>query len=76
MRELDVLLGRFLDSQFDELSIDEQRRFAVLLEEEDPSLFGWLNGRETHPDPVMQRLIDAVRDTSPSPDRQGWRKCR
>ena len=61
MRELDVLLSRFFDDRFASLSGNEQLCFAQLLEQEDPSLFAWLNGREVHPDPNMQRLIEAIR---------------
>ena len=61
MRELDVLLTRFLDERFADMASAEQQRFAELLEADDPSLYAWLTGRELHQDLKMQDLIRQIK---------------
>jgi antitoxin CptB len=60
MRELDVLLTRFLDNQFGETDAATQRRFESLLEHDDPQLYSWLTRRQLHSDPDMQDLITRI----------------
>jgi antitoxin CptB len=45
MRELDLVLTRFLDERYGALSAQEQESFATLLERQDPDLLDWLTGR-------------------------------
>ncbi len=60
MRELDVLLMRFLDEQYEMSSEQVQQRFAALLEAEDTSLYAWLTGRQQHSDADTQTLINRI----------------
>lgn len=48
--ELDLLLTRFLDQRYMELTTDQQQAFQRLLERPDQSLFAWLQGQESSPD--------------------------
>ena len=47
MLELDILLSRFVEEQYDSLSEDEKLRFDVLLECEDQDLYNWLVKKQT-----------------------------
>lgn len=42
MLELDWLLQRFLEREFDLLSSDQKRKFDELLDQSDPDLYSWL----------------------------------
>lgn len=45
IRELDILLTRFLDERFRSLDTASQESFAALLECQDPDLLDWLMER-------------------------------
>lgn len=63
MRELDVVLQRYLEARYAIAPIAEQSAFEALLELQDPQLFAYLMRRETPTDPellnVVARLTDA-----------------
>ena len=45
MREMDMLLGPFFETQFRALSIEEQTLFAALAEKDDPTLWAMIRGK-------------------------------
>jgi antitoxin CptB len=49
MRELDVLLARYLDDRFSSASMAEQEAFRRLLETHDTALYGYCLGSEPPP---------------------------
>jgi len=57
MRELDVLLQRYLDRRYASASQEEQHAFEALLELPDPELFAYVVKREQPSDP---RLVDVI----------------
>lgn len=63
MRELDVVLQRYLEARYSLAPAAEQAAFEALLELQDPQLFAYLVGRESPSDPelvhVIARLTDA-----------------
>jgi len=61
MRELDVLLIRFVEDVYESLSKDDKRRFSTLLELPDPELHTYLVGRHEPTDPDVERLLDRIR---------------
>ncbi len=61
MLELDLLLGPFVETQYDGLCGDDQLRFEVLLEREDQTLYRWFLTGEVPEDPNMQRIVQIVR---------------
>lgn len=63
MRELDVLLGRWLDQAWSEASSDLREAFAALLQREDNEIWDWLMGR-VEPDSEFEALIDDIRSLS------------
>lgn len=58
MRELDVVLQRYLDQRYPEAPTEEQQAFELLLEEQDPLLLAYLTGRE-HPQDSQQANVVA-----------------
>jgi antitoxin CptB len=60
MKELDLLLQRWLSTAYDEATAAERAAFEDLLEQPDPQLLAWLFRRERPADPVMAALVDAI----------------
>ncbi len=61
MRELDQLLGWYLESRYPRAGSAEKAAFAALLDQPDPELWSWLLGRE-HPERADWRaIIDEIR---------------
>lgn len=67
MRELDVLLTRFLDSQYEQATDQSKQDFGYLLEQEDDQLWDWLLGRSSPEDPRLVAIVAEV--TAPSTER-------
>jgi len=68
MKELDVLLERFLERGYASLDKQERGVFARLLDQKDPDLLIWLTGREQPPNPVFAALISRMQSfISPAP---------
>lgn len=58
-REMDLLMGRFADAQIGELSEQDVADFELLIEVEDPDLFGWINSGVPAPEfdtPIFHRF--------------------
>jgi antitoxin CptB len=62
MKELDIVLGWYLDECFSKAAEAEQKAFVELLAVEDPVIWQWLLGHAPPPDgtlgDVVRRLID------------------
>lgn len=63
MRELDVLLERYLERRYPHASPEEQRAFESLLELQDPQLFALVMRREGPADPELAHVIARLTDT-------------
>lgn len=61
MRELDQLLGWYLDESYPRADADTRAAFASLLDQQDPEIWSWLNGSARAADPGWQRIVDAIR---------------
>ncbi len=61
MRELDVLLTRYLEERYAGADPDEQAAFRALLERQDPEIYGLLLGRLVPQDADLARVLDALR---------------
>lgn len=62
MRELDLLLERFLDGGYQQLSESEKSDFDRLLDCQDDDLFGWFYQEEQPDDAGIARLVARIRD--------------
>ncbi len=65
MRELDVVLERWLDERYPSARDDERQAFRALLEAQDPQLVAWLFGRERPGDPGVAALVDELAGGGP-----------
>lgn len=59
-KELDVLLNRFLDTQYDQLSKQELQQFDLLLDTQDTLLWYWLSGQSTSENLTQQAMIEKI----------------
>ena len=64
MKELDVVMGRYLEQHYASASRAEQVRFKALLDMPDPELYDLLLGRSTTTDAELVRFIQLLRDMS------------
>jgi antitoxin CptB len=62
MKELDVLLERFVRERYEHASSEARRAFAWLLDLPDPDLADYLFGHATAPDAELARLLSAITD--------------
>jgi len=65
MRELDVLLQRFLDEDWPRAAPREREAFRRLLDLPDPDLFGYLLGGIEVPEPALRHVVARIRRTEP-----------
>lgn len=68
MRELDVLLERYLQERYPSAPAAEQQAFVALLEAPDPQLFAYVVQREVPVDPEWAHVIDRLRNADKSTD--------
>jgi antitoxin CptB len=61
MRELDVLLERYLQERYPSAPAAEQQAFVALLEAPDPQLFAYVVQREVPVDPEWAHVIAKLR---------------
>jgi antitoxin CptB len=73
MKELDLLLARYVDERFCSASNAEQEAFRRLLETQDTVLYGYCLGTERPPAqfaPLIERITAApIADRNPADDR-------
>lgn len=60
-RELDQLVGWWLDERYLPSSREQKVAFAALLEEQDPDLWDWVMARTRPANPAFADIIDAIR---------------
>jgi len=60
MKELDLLLVRWLDTRYAAADLAQRAAFERLLESQDPELVGWLLKREPAGDPGIAALVDEL----------------
>jgi len=61
MKELDVLLERFLADRYDSAGVACQQAFLELLDLEDPELYACLLGQQAAPTAELQDVIESIR---------------
>jgi antitoxin CptB len=61
MKELDVLLERYLEHDYPRAARHEREAFARLLDLQDPELFGYLLGGVPAPDEEFRHVIARIR---------------
>ena len=61
MLELDIMLGRFIDAQYEQLDEAGKRAFDRLLDMPDNPLWDMIAGREEAADAGQQELLEKIR---------------
>lgn len=61
MRELDVVLLRFLDQSYAGLGDEEKAGFQQLLECQDPEILAYLTGRSIPRDAAIRSIVEGIR---------------
>ena len=61
MKELDVLLERFLASEIEMLTAGETEMLERLLDADDQDLLAWLTGAAAPADEVLSRAVERIR---------------
>lgn len=64
VRELDVILGRYLDSGYLQLDAKHQQAFERLLEVQDPIIMDWLFAKAEPEDFEIFKIIKDLRSLS------------
>ena len=62
MRELDELLARYLDSEYERAPESEKTTFRELLTLPDPELTGYLLGSQAVEDPSLSDIINKIKE--------------
>jgi antitoxin CptB len=60
VKELDLLLSRWLEHGWPQAAVQRRHAFEWLLEQPDPDLADWLIGGARPPDAVRAALIDDI----------------
>jgi len=60
-RELDRLLGAWLDHGYECADADARAAFEALLDCSDPDLWDWLTGHAEPPEPRLAAIVDEIR---------------
>lgn len=60
-RELDLVLLRYLEQHYAGASLEAQAAFHILLEQQDPDLLDWINGRSRPAEGPIRDLVDLLR---------------
>ena len=62
MKELDVVMSRYLEHHYESASMADQDKFKVLLDMPDPDLYDLLLGRSEAKDPELRQFIKRLRN--------------
>ena len=65
IREMDLLLERFLQQHYASLSDNEKKIFDSLLDEPDPDLLNWIMGRSEPENTAYYPLLGKLRSLNP-----------
>ena len=60
MKELDLLLARYVDQEFARAAPPQQAAFQRLLDAQDPEIYAYFVGRAAPPDEELRTLIERI----------------
>ena len=61
MRELDQLLGWYLEQRYPLGDDATKAAFSTLLDQQDPELWNWFTGRDAPGNETWRRIVDEIR---------------
>jgi antitoxin CptB len=65
MKELDILLTRYVDERYGAASAEEQQAFLRLLETQDPVIYAYCLGQERPPEHLAALIERITADSQP-----------
>jgi antitoxin CptB len=65
MKELDILLTRYVDERYGAASAEEQQAFQRLLETQDPVIYAYCLGQEPPPEHLAALIERITADSQP-----------
>ncbi len=66
MKELDVLLSRYVEDEYPSAPRELQAAFRRLLDSPDPLIHAYFLGRQSPPDTVLSSLIERITTGTPN----------
>ncbi len=75
MKELDVVLGRYLRERWPDADGSERAQFERILELPDPQLAAYLLGRESVPDQALGEMLERLRQDAAGNVARGARQA-
>ena len=60
MKEMDLILGPFSDTELGGMGAEERQRYSALLDENDQALYDWMSGRDAAPE-AHRAMVERVR---------------
>lgn len=61
-REMDLIMGRFADSELSKLDDEALDSFEALMEQPDPEIYKWVSGESPVPADVDAAFLSRIRD--------------
>ena len=71
MKELDLLMGTFAQTELQNLQDDELTQFERLIDSEDNDLLNYFNGKEQVPDALAGTVFERIKAQTFTPDKYG-----
>lgn len=71
MKELDLLMGTFAQSELVNLQGDELAQFERLIDSEDNDLLNYFNGKEAVPDELAGSVFERIKAQTFTPQKYG-----
>ncbi len=71
MKELDVLLTRYVEERYGSAPLAHQQAFRELLDAPDPLIYGYCLGRERPPTALLRSLIERITLSAPGDPTSG-----
>ena len=62
IREMDLLLQQFIETHYDNLSVEQKQTFDSLLDETDMDIMAWIMGKDTPESDEFTQIIQILRE--------------
>ncbi|MCJ8322301.1 MAG: succinate dehydrogenase assembly factor 2 [Rhizobiales bacterium] len=71
MKELDLLMGTFAQTELQDLQAEELTQFERLIDSEDNDLLNYFNGKEPVPAALAGTVFERIKAQTFTPDKYG-----
>ena len=66
IKEMDLLLDKFLSDIYPQLDAADKKRFELFLNETDPDILAWVTGKSLPDDPAYQKFVSYLQNIHPA----------